>query len=97
MRSCDRAVPVFSWQKSWSAGTRTAAAGSTAGTATAPSTWCVPAPGTTPCTKMGRDACRQVKQGRLGLPQARGKLAGSDFSFTNCRRAADAAATAAST
>lgn len=69
---------------------RTAAAGGTAGTGQRLPRG-VPAPGTTPCTRMGRDECRHVKQRRLELPQANGRVACS-HSDTNSRSAADAAA-----
>lgn len=59
----------------------TAAAGRTAGTGQRLPRG-VPAPGTTPCTRMGRDECRHVKQRRLELPQANGRVAAATLTLT---------------
>lgn len=71
---------VFPSQRSLNAGIRTAGAGSTAGTAAAPSTWCVPAPRGTACTRTERDACKQVKRGQLGVTSGKNRFAGTFFS-----------------
>lgn len=87
---------VFPLQRSLNAGIRTVGAGSIAGTAAVPFTWCVPVQRITPCMRMGRDVFKQVKQGQLGVTWGKEQICRHClFLFTSCRRATNAAATAA--